>query len=64
MSSYAEMSFLKPKITKYSRVKKICFEIGRYGVLKIHNFTLISKWGFFLDVSSSVQKLEPNNSIF
>jgi hypothetical protein len=39
MSSYAEMSFLKQKITFF-------MEIGRYGVQKIRNFTLISKWGF------------------
>jgi hypothetical protein len=45
MSSYAEMSFLKQKITKWGQ--KIFFlEIGRYGVQKIRNFTLISKWGF------------------
>jgi hypothetical protein len=37
-------------------------EIGEYGVQKIRNFTLISKWGF-LSVSL-VQKLEPKNSIF
>jgi hypothetical protein len=43
MSSYAEMSFLKQK--SLNRVKKILFEIGRYGVKKIHNFTLISKCG-------------------
>jgi hypothetical protein len=59
MSSYAEMSFLKLNITKWGQ--KFFWEIGRYGVQKIHNFTLISKWGFF--VSSSVQKLEPKNSI-
>jgi hypothetical protein len=45
MSSYAEMRFLKQKITKSGR--KIFFlEIGLYGVQKIRNFTLISKWGF------------------
>jgi hypothetical protein len=42
MSSYAEMSFNE----SLNRVKKIFWEIGRYGVHKIRNFTLISKWGF------------------
>jgi hypothetical protein len=43
MSSYAEMSFLTEKISK---VKNFCFEIGHYGAQKIHNFMLISKFGF------------------
>jgi hypothetical protein len=44
MSSYAEMSFQNKK--SLNMVKQIFwFEIGRYGVQKIHNFTLISKWG-------------------
>jgi hypothetical protein len=46
MSSYAEINFLNYKITKYSKVKNFCLEIGRYGVQKIRNFTLISKWVF------------------
>jgi hypothetical protein len=45
MSSYAEMSFFKPKITKYGQ-KKFFGEICQYGVQKIRHFTLISKWGF------------------
>jgi hypothetical protein len=45
MSSYAEMSFLKQKITKLGQ-KNFFGEVGRYGVQKIRNFTLISNWGF------------------
>jgi hypothetical protein len=61
MSSYAEMSFFKTKTTKYGQ-KNFWGEIGRYGVQKIRNFTLISKWGILS--LCSVQKLEPKNLIF
>jgi hypothetical protein len=39
-------------------------EIGRYGVQKIRNFTLISKRGFLSLYLAPVQKLEPKNTVF
>jgi hypothetical protein len=38
-----------------NRIQKLFFEIGRYGVQQIRNFTL----GLFIFVSSSGQKLQP-----
>jgi hypothetical protein len=45
MPSYAEMSFLKQKITKEGQTFFL-LETGQYGIQKICNFTLVSKWGF------------------
>jgi hypothetical protein len=45
MSSYAELELKKTKNHKIGS-KKFFFEIDRYGVQKIRNFTLISKRGF------------------
>jgi hypothetical protein len=59
MYSYAEMSFLKDK--SLNMVPTFFFvNIGRYGVKKICNFTLISKLGFIF-VSTSYQKLRVKN---
>jgi hypothetical protein len=62
MSSFAAMSFQNKK--SLNMVKLIFwFEISRYGVQKIRNFTLISKWGF-LSLHLARSKVRAKHQIF
>jgi hypothetical protein len=62
MSSYAEMSFLKPKITTQGPT----FFGGNRSLWCLKNLSFCAdfKMGLFIFVSISYKKLEPSNSIF